>query len=135
MKILFKISILIIIFFAVSPAQEKIDSLKSPAFTPLERLQLKFDEFDFYRELHSLKENLPANNDPNTIKLWTSAAIFSTLEEDKLLDNPADITSPLYRKYLEDSKFDPFKYVLGMAQLGAVGYLAYKHIKKYGFLK
>jgi hypothetical protein len=43
--------------------------------------------------------------------------------------------SPLERKYHEDSKFNPIKYVLGAAQVGAVGYLAYKHIKKYGFLK
>ena len=45
------------------------------------------------------------------------------------------MTFPLYQKYLEDSKFNPFKYALGMMQVGAVGYLAYKHIKKYGFLK
>jgi hypothetical protein len=42
---------------------------------------------------------------------------------------------PLYRQHLEDSKFNPVKYVLGMAQLSAAGYLAYRHIKKYGFLK
>jgi hypothetical protein len=27
------------------------------------------------------------------------------------------------------------RYVLGMAQAGAVGYMAYRHIKKYGFWK
>jgi len=45
------------------------------------------------------------------------------------------LLSPLYAQYIEDSKFNPVRYVLGMAQLSAVGYLAYKHIKKYGFLK
>jgi len=46
-----------------------------------------------------------------------------------------DMTLPLYQKYREDSKFNPFRYALGMVQTGAVGYLAYKHLKKYGFFR
>lgn len=41
--------------------------------------------------------------------------------------------SPLYRKYMRDSDINVFRYILGIAQYSAVGYLAYRHIKKYGF--
>jgi hypothetical protein len=42
---------------------------------------------------------------------------------------------PFYKQYLENSKFNPIRYVLGIAQTAAVGYMAYRHIKKYGFFK
>jgi hypothetical protein len=44
-------------------------------------------------------------------------------------------TSPLYQQYLKDSEFDMVRYVLGTVQAGAVAYMAYRHIKKYGFWK
>jgi hypothetical protein len=74
------------------------------------------------------------NADPNTTWLWTSYAISSQTASQSNL-NFDDMTLPLYQKYIEDSKFNPFRYALGMMQVGAVSYLAYKHIKKYGFLK
>lgn len=43
--------------------------------------------------------------------------------------------SPLYQQYLKDSEFDMVRYVLGTVQAGAVAYMAYRHIKKYGFWK
>ena len=42
---------------------------------------------------------------------------------------------PLYNNYLESQKLATLKAILGSVQVGAVAYLAYKHIKKYGFLK
>jgi hypothetical protein len=44
-------------------------------------------------------------------------------------------TSTLYQQYLRDSEFDMVRYVLGIAQTSAVAYMAYRHIKKYGFWK
>ena len=44
-------------------------------------------------------------------------------------------TSSLHKQFLEEAEFDMIRYVLGMAQLSAVAYLAYRHVKKYGFLK
>ena len=44
-------------------------------------------------------------------------------------------TAPLYQQYLRDSEFDMVRYVLGTVQAGAVAYMAYRHIKKYGFWK
>jgi hypothetical protein len=76
-----------------------------------------------------------ANYNKSTMWMRTEMAIFSSsmfnVEED--FDNHMLI--PLYTKYLEDSKFDPLRYALGIAQLSAVSYLAYRHVKRYGFLK
>lgn len=44
-------------------------------------------------------------------------------------------TAPLYQQYLRDSEFDMVRYVLGTIQTGAVAYMAYRHVKKYGFWK
>jgi len=76
-----------------------------------------------------------ANYNKSTMWMRTEMAIFSStmfnVEED--FDN--HMLLPLYTKYLKDSEFDPLRYALGMAQLSAVSYLAYRHVKKYGFLK
>jgi hypothetical protein len=94
------------------------------------------DDLDFYLDLQNLNKTFMLNADPNTKWLWTSYAISNSSQEafdsELNLDN---MTQPLHQKYLEDSKFNPFRYALGMMQVGAVGYLAYKHIKKYGLLK
>jgi len=95
---------------------------------------LVLDDLDFYLDLHNLDKTLHLNADPNTRWLWTYYAISSQAAFQSNL-NFDEMTLPLYKKYLEDSKFNPFRYALGMMQVGAVGYLAYKHIKKYGFLK
>ena len=47
-------------------------------------------------------------------------------------DIPGNILQPYYNYYMESKNISLFRRVLGIAQLGAVGYLAYKHIKKYG---
>jgi hypothetical protein len=105
----------------------KIDS------NPLIHMQIKFDEFELHRELNNIKMDVSIDGDPQTVWLRTSLQIGNTNNPGS--DNKVHYLSPLYTQYVEDSKFDAFRYVLGMAQVGAVGYLAYKHIKKYGFLK
>lgn len=110
------------------------DSLKTKiSSNPLINLQIKFDEFELHRELSIMKMDISIDGDPQTVWLRTSLAIGYTNNPGN--ENKIHYLSPLYTQYIEDSKFDAVKYVLGMAQVGAVGYLAYKHIKKYGFLK
>ncbi|MEO8230749.1 MAG: hypothetical protein ABI638_00585 [Ignavibacteriota bacterium] len=99
----------------------------------LNTIQILFDEFDLYREFNSMKMNVPIDGDPQTVWLRTSLAIANT--ENTNQNFSPYFLAPLQREYYEDSKFDPIRSILGMAQAGAVGYLAYKHIKKYGFLK
>lgn len=100
---------------------------------PLTQMQIKFDEFELQREFKEIKMSVPIDGDPGTVWLRTSLAIANT--ENTNQNFTPHFLAPLERQYLEDSKFEPVKYALGMVQAGAVGYLAYKHIKKYGFLK
>ncbi len=53
--------------------------------------------------------------------------------ENPLIYSRDDLVSPLLSKYHEDEKMNLFYTILGSVQAGAVGYMAYKHIKKYGF--
>jgi hypothetical protein len=46
----------------------------------------------------------------------------------------ADLMYPL-RLQMEKEKMSPFQRALGAIQVGAVGYMAYKHIKKYGLFR
>ncbi|MEJ2616381.1 MAG: hypothetical protein P8Z35_15605 [Ignavibacteriaceae bacterium] len=97
------------------------------------------NDFDLYFSLSNIQNNIhniPLNNNPKTIGLWTSYAVSKTSVgetmpgETKLL-----MLNPLNIKYREDSKFNSLRYILGIAQTAAVGYMAYIHIKKYGFFK
>ena len=98
-------------------------------------LNYKFDDLIHFNNPDIFPNNLPPHDNPSTIWLRTELALSSSLPFGEKAETDRHFTSILYQQYLEDSKFDPVRYVLGMAQLGAVGYLAYKHIKKYGFWK
>ncbi len=50
------------------------------------------------------------------------------------LEPRADLMSPL-RLQMEKEKMSPFQMALGTIQIGAVGYMAYRHIKKYGLFR
>lgn len=73
---------------------------------------------------------------PDNSKLWLQSTVtldknFFAFEKDNLPDE--DILSPLLQQYQNQQKMKPLYYILGTAESAAVGYLAYKHIKKYGF--
>jgi hypothetical protein len=135
-KVIFTTLSIIILSFTCSAQEEKTDTvkLKSDIVNPLENMRLRFEEFDFYRDKYQ-NIQIQTNKDTNTLQLWTEM-IIKSVSGKRPDSNGADFyfLSPLYNKFLEESKFNPVKYVLGMAQLSAVGYLAYKHIKKYGFI-
>ena len=59
----------------------------------------------------------------------------SILGKDNNSFKRTDLLNPLYLKYQNEQELKTLRYILGMAQLSAVGYLAYKHIRKYGFIK
>ena len=107
------------------------DSTKTFNSDALLRLSYKFDEFDFYRNL--TKPILNYNADSATAMLALKTAIEmsnnSSLNNENL--NPGYLHSILYEEYLEKSKFNPIRSILGLIQTGAVGYLAYRHIKKW----
>jgi hypothetical protein len=103
--------------------------LRQQGFIPSLNLDYKFDDLFLNDQFNPYQSSTAFFDDTSTIWLRTelSLSFNAESEEDK------HFTSPLYDQYLEDSKFNLFRSVLGMAQLSAVGYLAYRHIKKYGF--
>ena len=142
MKSLIKILSLLFLCAFISYSQQT-DNTKLPSIkdslkigiipNSLIQMQIKFDEFELQRDFKDMKTSIPIDGDPQTVWLRTSLAISNS---DNTYQNFSPyFLSPLERQYLEESKFDPVRYALGMVQAGAVGYLAYKHIKKYGFFK
>lgn len=134
MKALLKIFSYIILFHFSSHAQEVIDSVRINHEHIRQNFLFMLDDINFRLELQSLNKDIMLNTDPKTQWLWTTYALSNeeTFQPRMRFD---DMTSSLHKKYLEDSKFNPVRYVLGVMQTGAVAYLAYKHIKKYGFLR
>jgi hypothetical protein len=47
----------------------------------------------------------------------------------------SNLLSPLSQQFTASQRMKELKYILGTIQAGAVGYLAYQHLKKFGFLK
>jgi hypothetical protein len=138
-KLWLLIFLLLIPYNYVHPQQEtealKDSVLRFQGVNPTLHLNYKFHDLILYVNPDFLPNNLPPHDNPSTIWLRTELALSSSLMFQEKTGADRHYTSILYQQYLEDSKFDPVRYVLGMAQLGAVGYLAYKHIKKYGFWK
>lgn len=128
---------LILLSVNTYPQEIKSDSVnKIFSVDNLQKLQIQFDEFEFYRDLNYMKLKPPSIGDSNSIWMWTSLSISNYGQQYFNFGNsPSELISPLRQEFLENSKLDPVRYVLGMAQTAAVGYLAYVHIKKYGLFK
>lgn len=129
------ISIIFINSFIFSQ-ENQTDTIPTNAKPPdfIDKIFIQFDEFDFYRDLYHSNIQIPPDNDKNTIQLRTEMLIRQSTKNNFNEEDNYYFLSPLYNKYIEESKFNPVRYVLGVAQLSAVGYLAYRHIKKYGFI-
>jgi hypothetical protein len=53
----------------------------------------------------------------------------------RMFQEPVDLISPLRLQREKEKRLFPLMMVLGALEGGAVGYMAYQHIRKYGFLK
>lgn len=84
---------------------------------------------------NQIPEDVLFDNNPSTIWLRTGLLISNNTAQTGSDEINTHFTSPLYQQYIRDSEFDMARYVLGAVQAGAVGYMAYRHIKKYGFWK
>jgi hypothetical protein len=85
--------------------------------------------------LNELSDEVVFDKNPSTI--WPRTELLISNKSDGFRSDEVNthFTSPLYQQYLKDSEFDMFRYILGAAQASAVAYMAYRHIKKYGFWK
>ncbi|MEW6652310.1 MAG: hypothetical protein AB1394_02460 [Bacteroidota bacterium] len=129
--------IISIIFLACSvlPAQnEKIDSFKvgeaplnfATYFNPLRfHPDSKFDD-----ELSNLNQiiNLPADSSSFLMYARMQLAMFNTQNS---FDAKANLLNPLYKNYIAGKNKRLMQQILGTVQVGAAGFLAYKHIEKY----
>ncbi len=73
-------------------------------------------------------------NDPESVWLRTKLQLEYSVNNENL-NNFNNILLPLREQYIESQKLNFVRYFLGITQTAAVGYLAYRHIKKYGFRK
>ena len=143
MDFIFKI-LLCLIFSALSiysqEAENKLIELSDSSFRfqgivlPIE---YQYDMSEFY--IAPLFSQIPDEIlfEDNSSTVWLRTELL--LSNRNMLTENGEInthfTSPLYQQYLKDSEFDMVRYVLGAVQAGAVAYMAYRHIKKYGFWK
>jgi hypothetical protein len=52
-----------------------------------------------------------------------------------VLEPRADLMSPLRLQWAKERNLNYFQMVLGAVETGAVGYMAYRHVKKYGLFR
>jgi hypothetical protein len=120
-------------------AQERIFSEYQNSFNlsiPPEIQEYQFNELDLSNNLYKLSLFNNINSDSSAVWMKTRLMIgaFSgqSFNSESISSN---MLSPVYNCYLESQKLALLKSILGAVQMGAVGYLAYKHLRKYGFLK
>jgi hypothetical protein len=130
MKLIF-LFFLVIIFYAESNAQElRGDSVRITLYDLQYPSIIQYDEFDMDFPDFSINQ---LYTDSGSVRLLSSFILSSvTRGETYFLKNEPHLLSNYHDFYIETSKINPLYYVLGMAQAGAVGYLAYRHIKKFG---
>lgn len=93
-------------------------------------------DFTLPFDISTLQSNQLPEGASSTLWLCTGIALsYSSTANSDGSEIPEHLMLPFYQHYLENSKINPLTYVLGLAQTAAVGYMAYRHIKKYGFWK
>lgn len=140
-----KFSLFFLLFFPVLLFPQNIklsheptikDTLKikngfSSFFNSYAEDQMKFDEF----ARHSIFNN-PMIYDSSSALLAAKLFISNSIENDPIKNNfTMSVLNPLKQQFAESQNLKELKAILGAVQVGAVGFLAYKHIKEYGFLK
>lgn len=110
-------------------------SYRYQGIIPPVEYQYNLDEFYTEPLFGQVPEEILFEDNPSNIWLRTELLISNKNLNTENGEINTHFTSTLYQQYLKDSEFDMVRYVLGMAQAGAVGYMAYRHIKKYGFWK
>lgn len=129
-----------VLFAQQSTASEKTikpDSLRAPIDSdPLLEINSVFERFELTRQLNMPEMSKLLKKDSGDawlmMRVMINSGYFSSNGE---TNAGADLLKPLYNNYMDSQKFSTLNYILGMAQVSAVGYMAYQHIKKYGFLK
>jgi hypothetical protein len=138
LKILFMISLLSRFLCAqveeAGQSQLPDSTIRFQGIVPPIEFQYNIDEIFSKPITPNIPDDILFDDNQSTIWLRTELLIMNNSHSD-LGDINTHFTSPLYQQYLRDSEFDMLRYVLSAVQAGTVGYMAYRHIKKYGFWK
>ncbi len=87
-------------------------------------------------ELTNFRINSNFMKDSSSIWIRTRMFLSSGIYQESIGSNvQSNIFNPLYEQYSATQNMKLFRSILGAVSVGAVGYLASQHIKKYGFLK
>jgi len=114
----------------------RIDSTyRFQGIIPPVEFQYNIDEIFSKPISNQIPEDVLFEDNPSTIWLRTELLLSHRSTQFYGEEVNTHFTSSLYQQYLKDSEFDMVRYVLGVAQASAVGYMAYRYIKKYGFWK
>ena len=119
-------------------AQNKTDSLKAGEM-PLNLSNYFYNQppnsFGF-DNISRLKLSPGFLDDSSSVWIQTRMQLAGITNQDEMQNNlQMNVLNPLHDKYVDLQSMKALKYILGAVQVSAVGYLAYLHLKKYGFLK
>ncbi|MDP3581027.1 MAG: hypothetical protein Q8S39_03765 [Ignavibacteria bacterium] len=117
--------------FAQGVERDSLQTIEPPLnfstyFNPLRYLPDSY----FGNELNSLNINTNFLNDSASILMQTRMQL-ARLSNQNPVDVKTNLLNPLYQNYMTSQNMGWFKQILGAVQVGAVGFLAYKHIEKY----
>jgi len=133
-KIIFSLTL----FLSLNTSAQINDSLKKNEsklnFSNFFNPNYFLNESLFNKNLYDVNLDDEFLNDTSSI-LTRTRILLTSFHYDSMNGNPSDMLNPLYQNYMQSQNLKFLRQVLGTVQLGAVGYLAYRHIKKYGFLK
>lgn len=121
-------------------AQSRIDSTKNRE-EPLSLAKffepsIYFEEMMLSNELTNLRINSNFMNDSSSIWIRTRMFLNSGIYQETIGSNvQSNILNPLYEQYIATQNMKLFRSILGAVSVGTAGYLAYKHVRKYGFIK
>lgn len=114
----------------------RIDSIKRfQGIIPPVEFQYNFDAIFSKPITSQVAEEILFDDNPSTIWLRTELFMSNQAAHSGVEEAGTYFTSVLYHQYLKDAEFNMVRYVLGIAQTSAAAYIAYRHIKKYGFWK
>jgi hypothetical protein len=117
-----------------SPIYNKDSVYRFQGIVPPVEFQYNLDEFFTEPLFNQMPDEVLFEDNPSNVWLRTELLI-SNKSQSEFGEVNNFFTAPLYQQYLKDSEFDMVRYVLGTVQAGAVAYMAYRYVKKYGFWK
>jgi len=134
---IFAFLILILSVTTFAQTATELDTLNAFRLSiPEEILEYQFSSDNYLNDINRTFPNKSPLNDSSLVWLQARMMIgsFSNQQNDFGI-SASKMIDPMFNCYLESQKFATLRTILATVQAGGVAYLAYKHIKKYGFLK